>query len=62
MDTALLASIADTQKRLGDIGRTYVYELINQGELEVVKLGRRSFVLVESIDKYVERRRSAGGE
>lgn len=54
-----LASIAETQRQLGDVGRTYVYNLIGRGELEVVKLGSRSFVLLESIDAYIERLRVA---
>ena len=44
----LLLSINETQKALGNLGRTSVYNLINAGELEVRHIGSRSFVTVES--------------
>lgn len=32
-----------------NVGRTYLYTLINRGELDTVKLGRRTLVKVSSI-------------
>ena len=37
------------------VGRTKVYELINQHELVQVSIGRRSFVTTESLRGYVDR-------
>ena len=41
-------SINDTAHALG-IGRTKIYELINAGQLETVKIGRRTLVRIASI-------------
>jgi hypothetical protein len=41
-------SVNDTMRALG-IGRTKVYELINAGRLEVVKIDRRTLVRTASI-------------
>ena len=41
-------SINDTAQALG-IGRTKIYELINAGRLETVKIGRRTLVRIDSI-------------
>jgi excisionase family DNA binding protein len=40
--------VTETTRALG-IGRTKVYELINAGLLEVVKIGRRTLVRTTSI-------------
>ena len=39
------------------IGRTSAYELIAQGELEVVRIGRATRVPVAAVHELVERRR-----
>ncbi len=59
-----MASLTDTQRRLipiagacdelGGVSRSTVYELINQGLLTKVSIGRRSFVTAESLDAYCE--------
>jgi len=41
------------------ISRTKLYELIGTGEVETIKLGRATLVLVESLRALVERRRLA---
>lgn len=44
----LLTSIAEAQRALG-IGRSTAYNLINEGKLETVKIGRRTLVTISSI-------------
>jgi hypothetical protein len=34
-----------------------LYKLVQDGELRLVKIGRRSFVLISTIDKFIERQR-----
>ncbi|MEP1338956.1 MAG: helix-turn-helix domain-containing protein [Marinomonas sp.] len=46
----LLVSIADAAKALS-LGRTSVYELIDSGELETRKMGRRRLVTVASLKR-----------
>lgn len=56
---ALLHSIPSARTRLGNPGRSMVYELIGAGELEVVKLGARTFITDDSIRRLIERRKVA---
>ncbi|MCV7090030.1 DNA-binding protein [Mycobacterium interjectum] len=49
----------DVKRILGGIGDTTYCQLINDRELERVNIGRRSFVVAESLYAYVERLRSA---
>lgn len=49
-----LYSINETADQLS-IGRAKLYTLIAGGELDVVKIGRRSLVTAESLDAYVKR-------
>ena len=44
----LLCSISDAAKSLG-CGRSKVYELISEGALETITIGRRRLVRVESV-------------
>src|ERR1039457_6454838 len=53
---ALLITVSEAAERLG-CGRTFVYELINAGELESFKLGRLRRVPVAALDALVERLR-----
>jgi excisionase family DNA binding protein len=41
------------------VGRTSLYALIDSGQLERVKIGRRSLVPADSIADYVERLRDS---
>lgn len=50
-----LCDMTETQERLGKIGRTMVYRLVNAGELQLVKIGTRSFITSESLDDYIGR-------
>jgi excisionase family DNA binding protein len=45
-------SIKDAARAIG-IGRTKLYELINSGELQVLKIGRRTLVSAASIKALV---------
>jgi len=42
-----------------DIGKTKLCELLASGELEAIRIGRRTLVLQDSIDALVERLRSS---
>ncbi len=55
---ALLTIVPGTTQRLS-CGRSTVYKLIESGELETVKMGRRRLVVAESVAAYVERLRAA---
>lgn len=45
--------IIDTARALG-VGRTKIYELINEGKLKTVKIGRRTLVKTASIRALVD--------
>ena len=49
----LAYSINETAKALS-LGRTSIYSLINEGKLDVFKLGRRTLIKVESIRRLIE--------
>lgn len=51
----LLHDISESGRALGGLGRTAVYELVKRGEIQLVKIGRRSFITAESIRAYVDR-------
>ena len=55
----LLIPIPDTCSKLGGVSRTTVYDLVNQGELVKVNIGRRGFITSESLAAYVDRLREA---
>lgn len=48
----ILVSVNDAATTL-NLGRTSIYQLINQGQLETVKIGRRTLIRVESIRRLV---------
>ncbi|GLK44483.1 MULTISPECIES: helix-turn-helix domain-containing protein [Novosphingobium] len=49
----LTLTIDDTKKAIG-LGRTKIYDLIGQGKLETVKVGRRTLVKTASIRALVD--------
>ena len=51
----LLVPVPDTCAQLGGVSRTTVYELVKQGQLVKVNIGRRGFITSESLAAYVER-------
>lgn len=52
----ITVSVATALRILG-LGRSKFYELIQDEEIEVVKVGRRTLVLMVSIRSFVESRR-----
>ncbi len=44
-------SFPQAQAQLGGISRAHAYNLINRGDLELVKLGRKSLITGRSISK-----------
>lgn len=46
------SGIAQVCSELG-IGRTFVYELIRSGQLRAVKIGRRTIVLSDDLNRYI---------
>jgi hypothetical protein len=57
MDTEqdLLIPIPRSCARLGGVSRTTLYELVNQGHLVKVNIGRRGFITAKSLAEYVDR-------
>lgn len=53
-ELARLVPIDDAQRELGGIGRTTLYELIDQGHLVRARIGRRAFITGESIAAYID--------
>jgi hypothetical protein len=54
MSGSRLHSINESRWRLGNIGRDAVYDLLNSGQLEAKKIGRRTFITEESIESYIQ--------
>jgi len=52
----LLYTISDTARLLG-VSRDYVYKLMRDGELEIVRLGAKPFITRASIDAALARNR-----
>lgn len=50
--TRLLHPIPDASEQLG-IGRSTMYELIAEGTLRTVKIGRRTLIPHEELERYV---------
>ena len=55
MSERLLVPVPDTCADLGGLSRTTVYELVKQGHLVKVNIGRRGFITAESLRAYVDR-------
>ena len=49
----VLHDIPGVQRRLGDLKRSSVYQLIQQGRIRTVHIGRRVFVPSSEIDRYI---------
>ena len=46
-------SVMDACEFLGGIGVTKFYALVRQGDLPIVKIGRRSVVLIDDLENYL---------
>ena len=49
----LTITVNDACKALG-LGRTKIYELIGEGKLRTIKIGRRTLITTESIRRLVD--------
>lgn len=58
----LLYSEAEAREVLGGIGRSKFYELIKSGEIQTVKIGRRTFIAHEELECYVDSIRAGGAQ
>lgn len=60
--TPITVRISDAVNMLG-IGRSRIYELIQSGDIETIKLGRSTLIPVDSLHAMIERlrREQAGG-
>jgi excisionase family DNA binding protein len=56
----LLVPIPGAQYTLGGVSRPTVYDLVKQGELTKVNIGRRGFITAKSLEAYVDRLSGAG--
>jgi excisionase family DNA binding protein len=52
-----LMSVKEAPQQLGGISPTTFYALVKEGELSLVKIGRRSFVHSEELDDFLRRKR-----
>lgn len=55
--TRMLYSVRETRELLGGISHTTFYALVGAGQIQLVKLGRRSFVAAGELQRI-----AAGGE
>ena len=58
---SLLWTINDTCKAL-NLGRSAVYELLRQGRIESIHIGRRRLVPREAVERFVSSERAAQAE
>ena len=49
----VLNDIDAARAKLGNCGRSLVYNLINQGKLKVTKIGARTFISDDEIARYI---------
>jgi excisionase family DNA binding protein len=58
-DRIITAPIAEFC-RLAGIGRSLVYEMIGDGRLDSIRIGKRRLIVLDSYRRLVERQRAAG--
>lgn len=56
----LTVTVEAARSALG-IGRTMLYSLINTGDLQTIRLGKRRMILVSSLHDLIEGRRGSVG-
>jgi hypothetical protein len=57
LDVAPVPRVVDIHaagQLLGGEGRSFIYELLDAGDLQSVKVGRRRMVLVASVDELID--------
>ena len=54
--TNQLLSLPDVQARLGGIGRTSLFGLLRTGELQSVRIGRRTMVPESEVHAFIDRK------
>jgi excisionase family DNA binding protein len=52
-----LMPVKEARQQLGGISNSTFYALVKEGELSLVKIGRRSFVHAEELDDFLRRKR-----
>lgn len=52
---APLLTVTDARRRLGGVSVNTFYDLVNNGELSIVKIRRRTFVRPEDVQVLIER-------
>ena len=50
----LLYPLPEVRERLGGISHTTLYALIGRGDLSIVKIGSRSFIPADNLNRFVE--------
>ena len=55
-----LNNIEEAQQKLGGLGRTRIFHLLQTGELRSVKIGRRRMIPDSSIAQYIDGLKAAG--
>jgi excisionase family DNA binding protein len=55
----LVTDVETTRELLGNTGRNKIYQLINAGELESIKVGKLRRIVVASIHAYIARKVAA---
>ncbi|MBS3946875.1 MAG: helix-turn-helix domain-containing protein [Dethiobacter sp.] len=53
MQDKILINVSEAAKLLG-LGKTFTYELIGQGQLPVVRFGKRVLIPVKHLSLYIE--------
>lgn len=57
-----LYPLPEARQLLGGIGHTCLYALVKNGQLRLTKVGRRSFVSADEIQRFVASLPTSGGE
>lgn len=60
LSEALTVRVSVAARLLG-IGKTKLYELIAAHEIDVIKVGRVTLIVVKSLERFVERQSAAAG-
>lgn len=50
-----ILSVEKSCEYLGGISKVSLYNRVNAGEIQLIKIGRRSFITLESMDAYLDR-------